>query len=154
MVKKQVSYIVIVLTFLLIGITLFQKSTSAPKLGQVLFPEQSVRFQVEIAETEKQRAQGLMLRQFLALNTGMLFIFEQEELQSVWMKNTLIALDVIFVSDEGVVVSTSQNLKPCLREPCRIHSSNKKAKYMLEVNAGVVEKTGVTVGQKFIFDRL
>lgn len=154
MVKKQVIYTVIFIFLLLLVIISFEKSSNEPKLGQIVFPELDLRVQVEIAETKKQRAQGLMLRRLLAPNKGMLFIFEHNVIQSVWMKNTLIALDVIFISDEGVVVSTIQDLKPCLGKTCKVHRSNKKARYMLEVNAGVIKKTGVSVGQKIIFDSL
>ncbi len=154
MVKKQVIYPVIVIASLLLGAVLLGNSPSKPKLGQVVFPDLNFQLQVEIAETELQRVQGLMLRPLLALDKGMLFIYEQEAIQRVWMKNTLIALDIIFVSDKGVIVSIIQGLKPCLREPCKIYSSNEKARYMLEVNAGLIKKTAITVDQKMIFERL
>jgi uncharacterized membrane protein (UPF0127 family) len=153
-VVKKVIYTVIVLVFLSIGITFSENSSKKPSIGRVIFPELGLSLQVEIAETEKQRAQGLMYRPFLASNKGILFVFDLVGIQRVWMRNTLIALDVVFMSEEGVVVSIVQGLKPCKQEPCKVYDSNKTAKYMLEVNAGMIEKADVFVGQKFIFEKL
>ena len=120
--------------------------------GTVRFYEQNVEFQVEIVKTEKQRAYGLMYRPVMALNEGMLFIFDRQANQRVWMKNTLLALDVIFLSKQGKIVSILQSLKPCEQKECKVYDSIKKAKYMLELNAGVVEKSGLKLGQTFAFD--
>lgn len=152
--KKQIIYFIIGIVILWLWIEL-----SSPHLdsngreAQVIFPYQGLKLIVEIAETEKQRAQGLMFRSSLAVNRGMLFVFEQENIQKVWMKNTLIALDVVFLSEKGKVVSINQGLKPCMQEPCIVYESNKKAKFMLEVNAGVIDNTGIRVGQKFHYQR-
>jgi len=137
-------FLVVVSTFLLV------KNKS--KSERVVFPDLGVGFEVEIAKTEKQRMLGLMYRPFLAINSGMLFIFEQEQIQKVWMKNTLIALDVVFISDNGFVVSVIQSMMPCNKEPCEIYSSDNKARYMLELNAEVVKRKGIKVGQKIIFE--
>ncbi|MFK5949650.1 MAG: DUF192 domain-containing protein [Methylococcales bacterium] len=122
--------------------------------GQVVFPKQGQVFQVEIAETASQRTHGLMYRRSMAANKGMLFVFEQAGVQRVWMKNTLIALDIIFLSKQGKIVSILQNIQPCKQPVCKVYTSKKSAKYMLEIKAGKVKKAGLTMGQQFVFNRL
>lgn len=151
--KKTLIYIAIVLFCVLIGKAFFSQTQSALKTARVVIPAGGY-FIVEIAETEKQRMQGLMYRRFLAKDNGMLFVFEQVDIQKVWMKNTLIDLDVIFIAESGLVVSIVKNLKPCVQLACEIYPSSKKAKYMLEVNAGIVEKTAIRLGQKLVFEGL
>lgn len=152
MIKKQVFFIAI--TFLLLGCDLSEDSIGTLKIGLVTFPEQGLKIKVEIAETEAQRKQGLMYRKSLASKKGMLFVFEHMRVQKLWMKNTLIALDVVFLSDKKEVVSTLYDLKPCQQNLCEIYKSAGKAKYMLEVNAGLIKRAGVNVGQKIIFNTI
>ncbi|HIF54767.1 MAG TPA: DUF192 domain-containing protein, partial [Methylococcaceae bacterium] len=73
--------------------------------GQLVFPEQGVSINIEVAKTRPQRSIGLMFRESLAADKGMLFIFEEEVIQRVWMKNTLIPLDIMFISSDGKLVS-------------------------------------------------
>jgi len=150
-VVKKIVWIAIVLILIVIVRALFEKPVDT-QLARVIFPESDLILQVEIAETEKQRENGLMFRSFLPLNQGMLFVFDQDTMQGVWMKNTLIALDVVFLSGKGAIVSIIQDLKPCIKAPCEIYESKEKAKYMLEMNAGVIKKMGVSVGQTFILE--
>jgi uncharacterized membrane protein (UPF0127 family) len=109
-------------------------------------------FSVEVASTKRQRNLGLMFRKNLAHNNGMLFIFEQEERQRVWMKDTLIPLDVVFISAQEKIVSIIKDLKPCMSHSCRIFISPEKAKYMLEIMAGTVQKKGIKIGQQLSLD--
>lgn len=117
----------------------------------VVFSDPKVEFQVEVAETEDQREQGLMYRKTMASNAGMLFVFEQQDIQRVWMKNTLISLDIVFLSTQGEIVSILQHIKPCEQVNCPVYESKKPAKYMLEVNAGMVKIAGLELGQTFSF---
>jgi len=119
--------------------------------GQFVFPEHDLTINVEIAKSKKQRALGLMFREQLVANKGMLFIFEEEAIQRVWMKNTLIPLDIIFISAEANIISIFKNIQPCRHNPCAIYSSNQKAKYMLEVNAGFVADKSIAVAEKIRF---
>lgn len=148
--KKQVIYIFFALLVLVIGFSWTDTSSRSLGRGKVSFPKQGIEFQVEIAETESQRAQGLMFREAMPLNEGMVFVFDKQAIQRVWMKNTLIELDVIFLSNSGMIVSMLQSLKPCKQTECDIYASEGNAKYMLEVNAGVIEKVGLKIGQKII----
>ena len=89
---------------------------------------------VEVAKTQEQRQQGLMLRESLEEGSGMLFLFEESGFHAFWMKNTLIPLDVIWISEDMKVVDV-QTLQPCRVEECQSFVPSKKAKYVLEVRA-------------------
>jgi len=89
---------------------------------------------VEVANTSEERQRGLMFRESIGENEGMLFIFPNEAFQGFWMKNTLIPLDVIWISGEGKVVDI-QTLQPCDTEECSISQPIEKAQYVLEVGA-------------------
>ncbi len=120
--------------------------------GEVVFLSQNITFFVKVASTKRQRNLGLMFRKNLAHNNGMLFIFEQEERQRVWMKDTLTPLDVIFISAQEKIVSIFKDLQPCMSPSCRIFISPEKAKYMLEIMEGTVQKKGFKIGQQLSLD--
>jgi uncharacterized membrane protein (UPF0127 family) len=88
-----------------------------------------------------------MFRDSLAQEKGMLFVFEHELIQRVWMKNTLIPLDIVFISMQGKIVSILKGLQPCVMDPCDIYRPTEKAMYMLEISAGVIDNKGIAVGQ-------
>ncbi|MBT3348979.1 DUF192 domain-containing protein [bacterium] len=91
-------------------------------------------FTVEIADTPDSRTMGLMNRHVLPQNGGMLFVFDAPKIHSFWMKNTLIPLDVIWISSEKKVVDF-QKLLPCESEPCPIYSPSEKSQWVLEIGA-------------------
>src|SRR5919107_3504128 len=98
--------------------------------------------QVEIADTEAERQTGLSRRPTLAEDAGMLFIFDQEQPLSFWMKDTLIPLSIAYISTEGRVVDI-QDMQPLDETP---HPSAEPAQYALEVNQGFFAERGVAVG--------
>ena len=106
---------------------------------------EKARFQVEVVQTDAERRQGLMSRESLGKNRGMLFVFEDEDFRSFWMKNTLIPLDIFYFDAEGVLVSL-RTMQPCEADPCPGYPSGHKAKYALEVNAGVADREGIDIG--------
>lgn len=116
----------------------------------IVFQEQQHTVYVAIATDENQRAQGLMFRKELAEDHGMLFVYQALARQGVWMKNTLIALDVLFLAEDGAVTDLLQDLPPCKIEPCRIYTSKTPAQYMLELPAGFVDKHAVKIGQRLL----
>jgi len=105
-------------------------------------------FKVKIAQSSLQREKGLMYRKSLPKNEGMLFIFPKEDYHSFWMKNTFISLDIIWLDKNGEVVFISKNNKPCLNESCPIIKPTAKAKYVLEINSGLVDQLNLRVGEK------
>jgi uncharacterized membrane protein (UPF0127 family) len=105
---------------------------------------------IEIAETDEERAKGLMDRKSMTDEQGMLFIFAQAEEQSFWMKNTYISLDIIYVGTEQEIVSIQKYATPLSEESL---PSFKKAKYVVETNAGFADKYKVKYGDKIAFTK-
>lgn len=92
------------------------------------------KIKIEIAKTLEERQKGLMFRKNLCDNCGMLFVFEEEDLHSFWMKNTLISLDIIFINANFDVVDVKRAI-PCEGDLCQLYTSKEKALYILETNA-------------------
>ncbi len=120
------------------------------EVGLVHFASQNLTLKVEIAETEMQRRIGLMFRTALAKKHGMLFVFSEKDYHQVWMKNTLIPLDAIFLSEQGEIVSVIEAMEPCDKAPCRVYTASEPAKYMLEVHSGFINEQQVEKGQKVL----
>lgn len=102
-------------------------------------------FSVELAKTDEERATGLMYRKELADGRGMLFDFTPEQPVSMWMKNTFISLDMIFIGADGRVLRIAENTEP---QSTRIISSGGPAKGVLEVIAGTARKYGIAAGDR------
>ena len=103
-------------------------------------------FQVELAVTPEQLSYGLMNRAHLDQDKGMLFIFQEDEIYPFWMKNTLIPLDMIWIDSQGKAVFIKENAQPCSPVECPLIRPTAQARYVLEVNAGTVERIGLSVG--------
>ncbi|MBI3190641.1 DUF192 domain-containing protein [archaeon] len=101
---------------------------------------------VEIANDPISYERGLMGRENLDKDSGMLFIFDDEIYRSFWMKNTLIPLDIIFVSSNYTIVDMKENFMPCDSDPCQTYSSKNPAKFVIEVNAGYVKDHEIEIG--------
>ena len=108
-------------------------------------------FDIEIADTMQKRETGLMNREYLASDVGMLFIFENEEVHSFWMKNTSITLDIIWIDGNNKIIFIKENAQPCKIEKCELFTPNEKAKYVLEINGGLTEEMGFDVGDEISF---
>jgi uncharacterized protein len=109
----------------------------------------AVRVPVEIVRSDQERARGLMHRQKLAPKSGMLFIFEKDEVQTFWMKNTFIPLDMVFIDRRMKVVGIVENAVP--------HSLHSRkvdipSRYVLEVNAGFTAARGIAEGDQVSFE--
>jgi uncharacterized protein len=100
----------------------------------------------EIADSSEERAQGLMNRKFLAINGGMLFVFPELETVKFWMKNTYVALDMVFINEQYQIVDIAANAEP-LNES-KTYGPESAIKYVLEVNAGFVEQNNYSIGDK------
>ena len=100
-------------------------------------------FSVEMARTEEQKTTGLMFRKELADGQGMLFDFSPEQPISMWMRNTFIPLDMIFIRADGSVLRIAENTTP---QSERIISSGGPAKAVLEVIAGTARRYGIAPG--------
>lgn len=102
-------------------------------------------FSVELAKTDEERTTGLMYRKELAEGRGMLFDFSPEQQVSMWMKNTFISLDMIFIRADGRILRIAENTEP---QSTRIIPSGGLAKGVLEVIAGTARKYGIAAGDQ------
>lgn len=108
----------------------------------------SVVFCAHPADDEESRVTGLMFQKTLPEKAGMVFNFGEVQIVNMWMRNTILPLDMIFFDDAGRVVNIAMNTKPFSLD---IISSEKPSKFVLEVNAGVAKKFGLTVGDRVTF---
>lgn len=102
-----------------------------------------VPFRVELARTEDERERGLMYREQLAPDAGMLFLFERSAPLTFWMKNTFIPLDMIFIDSDRQIIGIVENAEPRTLTARRVEGS---AQYVLEIGGGVSAKLGVQAG--------
>ena len=100
---------------------------------------------VELAITPEDRQRGLMERDLLEKDNGMLFVFSEEDAYSFWMKNMKISLDIIWINADGNVVYFVEDAPPCVQSPCQTYSPNADALYVLEVNPGVIDVLGLSL---------
>ncbi|MGQ0638780.1 MAG: DUF192 domain-containing protein, partial [Nitrososphaerota archaeon] len=131
---------------------------SDSKLESVDFPRGTIKvddivLDVEIADTDATRTRGLMFREDLPYNQGMFFVFDDEQVRSMWMLNMQFPLDVIWFDKAGNVVHIEKNAQPCKSAletaTCTFQNAEgKKAQYVLEVTAGFIEKFGITENSK------
>jgi uncharacterized membrane protein (UPF0127 family) len=102
--------------------------------------------QAEIVSSFAARELGLMFRESLADDRGMLFIFEEEGSHGFWMKNMRFPLDIIWLNSNKKIVDIKENIFPC-GQSCEILTPKTKAKYVLEVNAGFVQRNKIKIGE-------
>ena len=109
-------------------------------------------FSIELALTPEERACGLMFREYLNKDEGMLFVYEEERKYSFWMKNTVIPLDMIWINNDKEVVFIAKNVQPCRQDSCPVIYPDRKALYVLELNAGLSDDINLKVGDKMHFE--
>jgi uncharacterized membrane protein (UPF0127 family) len=109
------------------------------------------RVQLELAVTDQERADGLMFRDSLPADRGMLFLFDVDARVPFWMKNTFIPLDMIWLSATGEVVDVHEHVPPCRSDPCPNYEPARPGRAVLEVNAGFAGAHGVRPGLRLQF---
>ncbi|NTV30574.1 DUF192 domain-containing protein [candidate division WWE3 bacterium] len=103
-------------------------------------------FIVEVANTPIKREEGLMNKERLDSNKGMLFTYDQPQLMTFWMKNTLIPLDLIVINNNKVV-DIIESMEPCTDQTsCTIYKSKVSGDKAMEINGGLVEKLNIAIG--------
>jgi len=124
------------------------------KEGELSFTDSKGQFlqriDIEIADDDAQRQTGLMFRDKMNMDEGMLFIFDAEEPQAFWMHNTVLPLDILYVNANMEIVSIVRNARPYDDKSL---PSVKPAQYVVEVNAGYCDKFGVKEGDKIVWRR-
>lgn len=103
-------------------------------------------FLVEVADDKEARTLGLMHRENLDKDKGMLFVYNEELIPGFWMKNMLISLDIIFIDGNYQVTDYFENVPPCDEEPCERYKPVSKSKYALELPAGTADKIMLAKG--------
>lgn len=148
---KKIIFAFIVLVVLLFVFSFFESQMSKENKmtdSKVCFKENC--FFVEIACTSIEIARGLMFRDELPADRGMLFVFKEEGIHSFWMKNTHVPLDIIWINENKEIVFISKNTPPC-GEECPSVVPDKSATYVLEVNGGATDAIGLEIGDKLSF---
>ena len=141
--KKQ-NIIIIVLLIVIFSVGVYYSN----KDQKVCFGGEC--FLVELAKTQSEREQGLMFRESLDIEKGMLFIYDEEGSYVFWMKNTLIPLDLIWLNSKREIVDIKYNAQPCT-DPCEFLIPQKPAKYILEINGKLSELKNINIGDKAKF---
>jgi len=117
--------------------------------GSTYVKMEDKKINVEIADEPAEMLKGLMYRESLCDNCGILFVFNEEMDQSFWMKNTLIPLDMVFIDADYIIVDVLK-AEPCTEDPCEHYNPKDKAKYVLEVNQNTFSVNDI--GKKFVFN--
>ncbi len=114
---------------------------------QILNPNNSTvaEFMVAVADDDNKRMYGLMFLEQMPQDFGMIFHFNKNSEVNMWMKNTMITLDMLFINDQGEIVTIKENTKPYSLD---IISSEKPVTQVLEINGGICKKLSIKVGQK------
>jgi hypothetical protein len=108
---------------------------------------ESIKVNVEVADTDALRTLGLSNRRYLGDYDGMLFVYDQNVNNPFWMKDTFINLDIIFIDEKGFIVDIKENNEPCSDSYCPQILSDQEFGYVLEVNGGFAKTNGVKEGQ-------
>ena len=141
---KRYDIYLIIFLFLIITTFIFMPRD---RIDRVVFQTDSgnVTVAVEVADDTEERRVGLMNRESLESDSGMLFIFQEPKVLTFWMKDTLISLDIIFVSESLEIIRIDRNVPPCEAELCPNYGGV-YGKYVVEVNAGFTEARGISEG--------
>jgi uncharacterized membrane protein (UPF0127 family) len=128
-----------------------QRPVPQPRVVIETSAGQRLPVDVELARNADEQRKGLMGRRSLPENGGMLFLFGATSVQSFWMKNTLIPLDMLFISDDGLVVGIVANAEPLTLTERTV---GKPSRYVLEVNGGWCAAHGVRAGDRVRFENV
>ncbi len=127
--------------------------------GDVLFKPASLKIEtksgpvllnVEVADTDAKREQGLMFRRSLSDDHGMIFLFDSEHEITMWMKNTYIPLDMVFIGNDWRIRHIASDAEPFSTD---VISSMRPASRVLEIGAGQAKKLGVSVGDSVLLQK-
>src|SRR4030042_5469731 len=131
--KKRIVVLLILLTLGCAG------QAGRDRFIKVYFPD-GFSATAELAGSDQQRAQGLMFREKINENQAMLFIFEEEDIHSFWMKNMRFAIDILWLDGQRRIVHIENRVPPCSKDPCPSYVPAAAAAFVLELAAGFGEK--------------
>ena len=141
---------------IIIGVVGIVSIPKDAKLEQTQFPRgiikvDDITLQVQIADTRPLQARGLMFQEKIPYDQGMLFVFDDENVRSMWMLNMQFALDVLWIDTDGKVVHIQKDAQPCksaIETAACTFTNGRNAKYVLEVASGFVDKYHITENSK------
>jgi uncharacterized membrane protein (UPF0127 family) len=111
------------------------------------------RITLDLAISAEEKSRGLMFRPSLPADRGMLFLYVDEPGEvGIWMKNTYVSLDIVFLDETGSIISITENAPPCEADPCPTYGPGQPAHAVLEVAAGTAARHGLTRGVTLRFE--
>ena len=145
------NHLLLIFVFVIIAVVIlyFQLSPKKEQLTIVNTDGSKVTVQAEVADTMVKKAKGLMFRESLGENEGMLFLFDSPGIHAFWMVNTSIPLDAIHFSADGKVVDVI-SMEPCGVFNCPTYPPKVASKYVLEVNQGFAKMHGIKAGVSYL----
>jgi len=145
---KKIAVILMASLFLFTGCSWFGGDANAENYKEAVFKTDTGdhKFYVEVADDSDKRQLGLMHRESLDDDKGMIFIYPEEQKVAFWMKNTLIPLDMIFMDDDFEVIDYFTDVPPCEADPCPHYVPTGNSKYIIELNAGKISEIGLKRG--------
>lgn len=135
---------------LLFGFQVYCQDRGHDRFIKVFLPD-GKSITAELAASDEERTRGLMFRKEILPEQGMLFVFEREDVHSFWMKNTLVALDMLWLDSEKRVVYIAADVPPCTADPCPSYGPARPARYVLELAGGRAAASGIKVGDRLEF---
>jgi uncharacterized membrane protein (UPF0127 family) len=127
------------------------RAGAGPDVVPLTLPSGKV-LQVEVMVKDEDRAMGLMFRPSLAQDHGLLFVFEQPDFHTFWMKNCKFPIDMVWLDGEHRVVHLVEGVPPCKTEPCPLYAPMRKGQFVVEMNAGQARREKAGIGAKLSFD--
>jgi uncharacterized membrane protein (UPF0127 family) len=134
------------LAALLLGaMALASAVAAAPAVIPIRLPSGKV-LQSEVMVKDEDRAMGLMFRPSLPSDHGMLFLFDETDFHTIWMKNCKFPIDIVWLGEDRKVVDVAPSVPPCKDDPCPVYRPMFRARYVVEMNAGEAGREKVTRG--------
>ena len=153
MTTRTQALVPIIIAAVIVGVIGLMSIPSESKLESVEFPRGTIKvdevpLEVQIADTEPRRVRGLMFQDPLPSDQGMIFVFDEPGLYSLWMLNMQFHLDMIWFDENGKVVHIEKDVPPCKTAleitTCQSVVPEGDAKYVLEVTAGFIDTNNIT----------
>ncbi|HSA77171.1 MAG TPA: DUF192 domain-containing protein [Nitrosarchaeum sp.] len=157
MATRTQTLIPVAIAAVIIGAVGLMSIPSDSKLESVQFPRGTIKIddialQVQVADTEPRRVRGLMFQDQLPYDQGMIFVFDEVGVYSLWMLNMQFSLDMIWFDQNGNIIHIEKDVPPCKTAletmTCQSFAPDGKALYILEVTAGFVDKFNITKDSK------
>jgi uncharacterized protein len=140
---KRILILIAIVVMLFLFLLLFPNSNK--KTIQI----NDIKIKAELADTQKERTQGLSLRKSLEDRDGMLFVFDNEDLHGIWMKDMNFSIDILWIDEDYKIIDIKNDARP--ESYPEVFFPNENAKYVLEINAGFVEMNNIKIKDKIIF---